>query len=107
LGGVAIEPGERVVVGVASANRDEEIYEDAEQFRLDRVEPAAHLSFGFGPHLCLGSPLARVEAEEAINTFLDRFAPGQVRLVPGFELELMPLPYMLGPVRLDVEVVKT
>ncbi len=106
LGGIAIEPDERVVVGVASANRDEEIYEDAEQFRLDRFEPAAHLSFGFGPHLCLGSPLARVEAEEAINIFLDRFAPGQVRLVPGFELELMPLPYMLGPVRLDVEVVQ-
>ncbi|MBW2270621.1 MAG: cytochrome P450 [Deltaproteobacteria bacterium] len=107
LAGVAIEPGERVVVGVASANRDEEVYEHAEEFRLDRVEPAAHLSFGFGPHLCLGSPLARVEGEEAIQVFLERFAPGQVRLVPGFELELMPLPYMLGPVRLDVEVVQT
>lgn len=105
LAGCEIGSGQRVVVGVASANRDEEVYEDADQFRLDRVDPPAHLSFGFGPHLCVGSPLARVEGEEAINTFLDRFAPGQVRLAPGFELEMMPLPYMLGPVRLDVEIV--
>ena len=39
-----------------------------------------------------------------VETFLDRFAPGGIRFAPGFEREWMPLPYMLGPVRLDVEV---
>jgi hypothetical protein len=40
-----------------------------------------------------------------LNAFLDRFEPGEIRLIPGFELEWMPMPYMLGPKRLDVEII--
>ncbi|MCH2172772.1 cytochrome P450 [Myxococcota bacterium] len=104
LGGVVLEAGERVVVGIASANRDEEFYEDAEQFRLDRVNPAPHFSFGYGRHFCVGAALARMEGQEALRAFLDRLAPGQVRLPAGSGIERMPLPYMLGPLRLDVEI---
>jgi cytochrome P450 len=104
LGGVRIEEGERVVVSIASANRDEEVFEDADQFRTDRTKPAGHLSFGYGQHFCVGAPLARVEAEEMMNAFLDRFPPGQIRLAPDFQLEWMPLPYMLGPLKLDVQL---
>lgn len=103
LGGSAIREGERVVVGVAAANRDEDVYDDSESFRVDRRNPAPHLSFGHGQHFCLGAPLARLEAQEAIAAFLDRFSPGKVRLAAGFEREWMPLPYMLGPVRLEIE----
>ena len=105
LGGIDIKPGERVVIGIASANRDEEVFPDAESFRIDRVKPAGHLSFGVGQHFCVGAPLARTEAVELLNAFLDRFEPGEIRLIPGFELEWMPMPYMLGPKRLDVEII--
>jgi cytochrome P450 len=103
LGGVEIAANERVVVGLASANRDESVYEEADQFRVDRTNPAPHLSFGHGQHFCVGAPLARLEAQEAVDVFLDRFAPGQVRLASGFERAWMPLPYMLGPVNLEIE----
>ena len=43
-----------------------------------------------------------MEGEEAIRAVLDRFPPGALSLDSDFELELMPLPYMLGPVRLAV-----
>ncbi|MBW2426963.1 MAG: cytochrome P450 [Deltaproteobacteria bacterium] len=104
LSGERIEAGERVIVGIASANRDERIYEDPDSFSLDRHEPAMHLSFGYGPHFCVGSFLARMEGEEALNALLDRFAPGELELEPDFELELMPLPYMYGPVALPIRV---
>jgi len=63
-----------------------------------------HLSFGYGPHFCVGSLLARMEAEEALHALLDRFGPGDLLFPEDFELELMPLPYMFGPVSLPVEV---
>ena len=105
LGGVSLTSGQRVVVGIASANRDERVYPDAERFLLERSDSAPHLSFGLGQHFCVGAPLARLEAEVALDRFLEHFAPGSVRLSPGFEREWMPLPYMLGPVRIDVEAV--
>ena len=50
-----------------------------------------------------GAPLARLEARAAIDSLLDHFAPGEIRLLANFEHEWMPLPYMLGPVRIDIE----
>jgi cytochrome P450 len=65
-----------------------------------------HLSFGYGPHFCVGSALARMEATEAVNALLDRFEPGELALSRDFELELMPLPYMVGTTSLPVEWVQ-
>ena len=45
-----------------------------------------------------------MEVEELTNAFLDRFEPGNIRLADGFELERMPAPFMLGPLRLDIEL---
>jgi len=104
LAGVTLEAEQRVVVGIASANRDERVYDDPDTFRLDRVDPASHLSLGFGRHFCVGAALTRMEGQEALYAFLDRFEPGQIRLAKDFALEMMPLPYMLGPRRLEVEV---
>jgi cytochrome P450 len=73
LGGVAIPAGTNVSVSVAAANRDPKRYPDP-----DRFDPArkniAHLTFGGGPHLCLGMHLARMEATVAINALLDRLS---------------------------------
>ncbi len=62
LHGQKIRAGDKVALYWASANRDEEIYEDPFEFRIDRT-PAQSLVFGFGPHLCMGSHVARAELE--------------------------------------------
>jgi len=57
--GVTVAAGERISLCWASANRDETVFKDPEEIRLDR-KPNPHLSFGFGTHLCLGAPHARL-----------------------------------------------
>jgi cytochrome P450 len=100
VGGITIEPGEWVEVGVASANRDEALYDDPESFRLDRPEPRDHLAFGAGSHVCPGATLARLEAVAAVEAMLDRVA--SIELVDGAVYP--PVPGNLGhapiPVRL-------
>lgn len=57
--GEQVPAGGRVSLGWASANRDESVFPEADVFRIDR-KPNPHLSFGFGEHLCLGAPHARL-----------------------------------------------
>lgn len=79
LGGVPIGEGAVVNISVASANRDPERYADPETFDLHR-QGITHLTFGHGPHLCLGMHLARMETRVAVGALLDRL-PG-LRLDP-------------------------
>ncbi|MGW2178251.1 cytochrome P450 [Streptomyces sp. NPDC001732] len=60
VGEAEIEPGQRVVTWIGSANRDEEVFDDPDTFDVGRTGNR-HLSFGAGRHLCLGSRLARLE----------------------------------------------
>jgi len=78
--GVEIPEDQMVSVTIASANRDEEHYDDPDVYDLDR-RADDHLSFGFGRHHCLGYHLARLEARLALTAMLDRF-PG-LRLDPA------------------------
>jgi cytochrome P450 len=71
LGGIAIPSGTTVNISVAAANRDPARYPDPDRFDPTRKN-IAHLTFGGGPHLCLGMHLARMEATVAINALLDR-----------------------------------
>jgi cytochrome P450 len=71
LGGIAIPKGTNVSVSVAAANRDPAHYPNPDQFDPTR-KSSAHLTFGAGPHVCLGMPLARMETMVAINALLDR-----------------------------------
>ena len=57
--GEQVPEGGRVSLGWASANRDESVFPQADEFKIDR-KPNPHLSFGFGEHLCLGAPHARL-----------------------------------------------
>jgi cholest-4-en-3-one 26-monooxygenase len=61
LRGQKIRAGDKVALYWASANRDEAVFEDPLEFRIDRPLPAQHLVFGFGPHLCMGAHVARAE----------------------------------------------
>lgn len=100
LGGVAIPAGTHVSVSVAAANRDPTRYPDPDRFDPTRRN-IAHLTFGGGPHLCLGMHLARMEATVAINALLDR--------LPDLRLDSnVPAPHVVGvafrsPATLPVE----
>jgi cholest-4-en-3-one 26-monooxygenase len=71
LHGTKIRAGDKVALYWASANRDEEVFEDPFEFRIDR--PASQsVVFGFGPHLCMGSHVARVELQAMFSLLVDR-----------------------------------
>jgi cytochrome P450 len=72
VGGKAIQAGQFAVAMVGAANRDPDVFSDPEQLDLAR-QPNPHLAFGRGPHFCLGAPLARLEAQIAIRTLVERF----------------------------------
>jgi cytochrome P450 len=56
---------------VAAANRDPRTFTDPEQFNPDR-SPNPHIAFGFGPHYCLGAPLAKLEGDIILEAITDR-----------------------------------
>jgi len=71
LRGKTIRKGETVALFYPSANRDADVFEDPNVFRIDR-NPNRHLGFGVGEHFCLGAHLARLEMEVAYKHWLPR-----------------------------------
>ncbi len=76
IGGVRLAPGDRVSILWASANRDEAVFGDPDDFQPDR-DPALSLLYGAGIHVCPGAPLARLQLRIAMEVLLP-----QVRLAP-------------------------
>jgi cytochrome P450 len=72
LEGKKLPAGSHLVLMWGAANRDERAYDHPDEVRLDRPNPRHHVGFGWGIHLCVGAPLARVEAKVAIETLLTR-----------------------------------
>ena len=74
VGGISIPPGANVVCWIASANRDEKQWgATANEFDITRPNARQHVAFGKGPHVCLGSWLARLELQVVVGTILRRF----------------------------------
>lgn len=71
--GVTIPAGERVLLLVGSANRDEDVFPDADRYRIGR-DTGDLASFGFGRHFCLGAALARLEARVCLEELVRRVA---------------------------------
>ena len=67
-----MKEGDRVFAMVSSANRDETVFENPDSFIINR-SPNRHLTFGFGPHLCIGATLAREEGRIALSSLFKRF----------------------------------
>ncbi|MCI4063914.1 cytochrome P450 [Micromonospora sp. R77] len=84
LGGVLVRAGEPVVVSIASANRDEAVFPDADRLELGR-EVNPHVGFGHGVHHCVGAQLARMELRVVLETLLAR-TPSLHLAVPESEL---------------------
>jgi len=88
LGGVEIRAGSPVAVCIAAANRDPRHFRDPDRFDIRRREEA-HITFGFGRHVCLGQHVARMELSVAVNKFMDR--------LPNLRLdEEAPVPHERG-----------
>ena len=64
--GVTIPAGDQVLLAYVSVNRDEDVFDHPFTFDVTR-DPNPHLAFGFGPHLCLGAPLARLELDRDLS----------------------------------------
>ena len=76
LSGVDIQAGDKVVVWFAAANRDPLVFPDPHRFDVGRT-PNDHLTFGHGPHFCLGAQLARAQLTAAFTAVFDRL--GEIR----------------------------
>lgn len=74
LGGVKIPKGSAVMPILASANRDETKFENPEVFDIDRKIEVPLMSFGQGPHYCMGNYLSRMESRSALEVAFSRFA---------------------------------
>jgi cytochrome P450 len=101
IAGTRIAPGDRVTIWNVSANRDEAVFEAADEFRADR-SPNRHLTFGAGRHLCLGARLARLELTAFLTELTDRVAGLEVTGDPvynssNFTWGLRALPLRLIP----------
>jgi cytochrome P450 len=78
IGGVHIRKDDLVVVSLAGANRDSEVFADPDVFDPSRPNVRRHLAFAQGPHVCLGMHLARLETQAATRAVLD---------LPGLQLD--------------------
>jgi cytochrome P450 len=73
-----LAPGDRVLVSFMAANRDPARFEAADRLVIDRPDAHAHLTFGWGPHVCVGAGLARLELTESLRVLTGRFEPPAV-----------------------------
>jgi len=73
LSGVTIPEGEMVMLFLASANRDPDIFSDPDDFDIGRSNIHKHIAFGYGPHQCLGAHLTRVKIRVVLECILKNF----------------------------------
>ncbi|EJQ13858.1 cytochrome P450 [Bacillus cereus] len=83
--GPFMKKDQMIVAWVSAANVDEKKFLHASEFNLHRIGNEKHLTFGKGSHFCLGAPLARLEAEIALTTFINAFE--KIELSSSFNLE--------------------
>lgn len=88
IDGVTIPEGARVQLLYGSANRDERHYHAADEFDIDR-NSRDHFAFGGGIHLCIGAPLARLEALHAVRTILERTSAMELREEPQMNFNIL------------------
>ncbi len=101
LSGVELPAGADVLVCIGAANRDPAVFTRPDEFDLRRANAHQHLSFGSGPHLCLGAALARLEARVVLEELAAALPTLRLRGEQTFEF--MPIIGFRGPRALHVE----
>ncbi|WP_196772707.1 cytochrome P450 [Mycobacterium colombiense] len=91
--GTELAAGEKIMLMFESANFDESVFGDPENFRIDR-DPNSHLAFGFGTHFCLGNQLARLELRLMLTRVLQRLP--DLTLADETALPLRPANFVSG-----------
>ncbi len=97
--GTALRKGEKMMLMFESANFDENVFGDPDNFRIDR-NPNNHMAFGFGSHFCLGNQLARLELSMMTKRVLERLP--DLRLADGAVVPLRPANFVSGPESMPV-----
>ncbi|OMC30934.1 cytochrome [Mycobacterium sp. GA-1841] len=97
--GTELKAGEKIMLMFESANFDEAVFENPDEFRIDR-NPNSHMAFGFGTHFCLGNQLARLELRLMIERLLTRLP--DLRLADDAPLPLRPANFVSGPESMPV-----
>lgn len=100
--GCPIHTTQSMLVSLRGANRDPEVFEDADRFDITRKK-SPHVAFGGGAHICIGAPLARIEAQVALGRLFARF-PDLKLADPDAAPVWRTLPFFRGLERLDVSV---
>lgn len=83
--GVKIPAGSGINMLVGSANRDPAVHQEPDAFNFDIKRNKQNMSFGFGPHMCQGMPLAKIEMECAVNALLDYLPNLRIDPDAGYE----------------------
>ena len=91
--GTELNQGEKIMLMFESANFDEKVFGDPENFRIDR-NPNNHMAFGFGTHFCLGNQLARLELTTMLRKLSERLP--DLRLADDSALPLRPANFVSG-----------
>lgn len=96
IGGRMIEAGAPVLLGLAAANRDPAVFADPDRLDLTR-SATGHLGFGFGPHVCLGASLARMQIRLGLTALFDRFPELTAQAPPRREPSAVLISYRCYP----------
>jgi cytochrome P450 family 142 subfamily A polypeptide 1 len=97
--GTDMREGEKIMLMFESANFDEAVFANADEFHIDR-NPNSHLAFGFGSHFCLGNQLARLELSMMTTRVLERLP--DLRLAEDSSVPLRPANFVSGPESMPV-----
>jgi cytochrome P450 len=100
IGGVRVPAQAKLLLLLGSANRDPSVFPEPDRFDIRRANAREHLSFGFGPHTCLGSPLARLQVRIVLEE-VSRRLPG-LQLAPDVRYEYPKNISLRGPASLPV-----
>jgi cytochrome P450 len=102
IGGCPVHTRQSMLLSLRGANRDPEVFDDPHRFDITRKK-IPHVAFGGGAHICIGSPLARLEAQVALARLFERFP--DLRLAePDAPPAWRTLPFFRGLQRLEVAV---
>ncbi len=100
IAGVKIPSGSNILLVMGAGNRDESNFEDGETFNIERQNAKEHLSFGFGIHFCIGSPLAKLESKVVLEELTDRIP--NLKLKENQSFSFAPNTSFRAPVALEV-----